>query len=193
MPLVNDCTNRLCAALATLWLGCSLLLSPAQADQTDPLLDQLFEILQSTDDPLEAVAIDQEIWRRWTASGSPEIDQMVHVGLIAMQAGRFDLAETVFTDIVAKLPKFAEAWNKRATIRYLTGDYSGSLEDCKATLALEMRHYGALSGLGLIHLALGDKAEALSWFEKAISVNPRMEGLAERISTLRKELKGQAI
>jgi tetratricopeptide (TPR) repeat protein len=164
---------------------------PAQADQTDPRLDHLFEVLAATESEAEAQAVDREIWNRWLASNNQETDLTMVRGILAMQLGHLAKAKALFSEIIARHPNFAEAWNKRATVRYLEGDLVGSISDCESTLALEARHYGALSGLGLIHLALGDKKTALMWFEQAVALNPHMEGLSEHIESLRKELKGQ--
>jgi tetratricopeptide (TPR) repeat protein len=184
---------RICAAMAIMACVLVATIRPGVADQTDPALDQLFEALQSAANPSDAQAIDQEIWRRWTASGNADLDLLMRHGVLAMQSGQLAVAETTFAEIIAIHPRFAEAWNKRATVRYFAGDLRGSIADCGQTLALEARHYGALSGLGLIHLAMDDTTTALQWFERAAEVNPHMAGLQDRISALRKELKGRRI
>lgn len=185
--------SRLCAALAV-WVALSMTLAPiASADQTDPMLDELFATLQTTSDPAEAAAADRTIWQIWTASGDDAIDRLMQTGLIAMQTGQLAAAEAMFGEIIALRPNFAEGWNKRATVRYLQGDWNGSIADCGQTLALEERHYGALSGLGLIYMAKGDDAVALEWFERALAINPHMAGVRDHITALRKALRGRRI
>lgn len=185
--------SRLCGALAALAVLCALALSPAVADQSDPALDRLFGVLQSTDDAAEAHAADQEIWRRWTESGDATVDRLMQTGLVALHAGDLRAAETVFAEITERLPDFAEGWNKRATVRYFQGNFDGAIADCGRVLALEARHYGALSGMGLIHLARDDKAKALQWFKRALAVNPHMSGVKAHVSALQNELKGRPI
>lgn len=180
------------AVLAALLLAFAVF-SPAMADQTDPALNGLFDVLQSTSDPAEAQAADQEIWRRWTESGDDAVDRLMQTGLIAMHGGQLAAAEAMFGEIIALRPDFAEAWNKRATVRYFTGNLDGSIADCARVLALEERHYGAMSGMGLILVAKDDMAEALQWFERALAVNPHMAGVRANIEALRKELKGRRI
>jgi tetratricopeptide (TPR) repeat protein len=110
-----------------------------------------------------------------------------------MNAGYLGLAEDVFNDVVGQAPDFAEGWNKRATVRYFMGNHTGSIEDCARVLELEPRHFGALSGLGMIHVALGDDRAALRWFEQALAVHPYLPGVKENISILRERLRGKAI
>jgi len=179
--------------LAAALVVCACWPGAASADQTDPALDGLFEVLQTTADPATAQAADREIWRRWTESGEPGANRLMQTGLIAMHAGQLAAAENVFGEIVALHPDFAEAWNKRATVRYFRGDLDGSMADCHRVLALEERHYGAMSGMGLILAAKGDKAKALRWFERALAVNPHMTGVRSNIEALQRKLDGQPI
>ena len=117
----------------------------------------------------------------------------MQMGLLAMQGGRLAAAEEVFGEVVALRPDFAEAWNKRATVRYFAGNLDGSMADCAQVLALEGRHYGAMSGMGLILMAKGNKRDALEWFERALAVNPHMVGARLHAEALRKHLEGEPI
>ena len=56
------------------------------------------------------------------------------------------------------------------------GRHEDSLADIRETLALEPRHFGALSGRGLVYAALERWRPALESFEKALEVNPHMTG-----------------
>lgn len=166
---------------------------PVRADQTDPALDDLFAKLQGPDAAASAAAVTREIWRRWLDSGSEDINQRMETGIIAMQAGYLRLAENVFAEVILRAPDFAEGWNKRATVRYLRSDYDGSIQDCARVLELEPRHFGALSGLGVIQVILGDDRLAIQWFERASAINPHLPGLQENISEARERLRGKAI
>ncbi len=63
-----------------------------------------------------------------------------------------------------------------------------SVEDIERTLALEPRHFGAISGMGLIFLARGDEAGALSAFEEVLKIHPHATGTQLRVEELRKSI-----
>jgi hypothetical protein len=56
-----------------------------------------------------------------------------------------------------------------------------SLADCDRVLALEVRYFGALAGIGLIHIQKDEPREALAAFRKALAVNPFLK---ERFSLI---------
>jgi tetratricopeptide (TPR) repeat protein len=111
----------------------------------------------------------------WTRSGIAEVDALLVEGVQAMERRDFDEAERIFTRIVARAPAFAEGWNKRATVRYLAENYEGAIADCEATLARKPHHFGALSGQGLCHVALGQHREAAALFRRTLAVHPHLD------------------
>ncbi len=90
-------------------------------------------------------------------------------------------------------PSSPEGWNRRATSRYLAGDFAGSVADIQRTLELEPRHFGALSGLGLIYSQLEDPERAVAAFEAALEINPHLPGARANIQHLRELLVGDPI
>ena len=97
-------------------------------------------------------------------------------GTRAMSQGRFSHSLDYFNEIIARAPTFAEGWNKRATVYYFMGEFKKSVADIEETLRLEPRHFGAIAGWGLIHLARRQYNEALTSFKKALAVNPHLPG-----------------
>ena len=110
-----------------------------------------------------------------------------------MAAQDYKTALTDFTKMIGIAPDFAEGWNKRATVLWLLNDYEGSMADVDKTLALEPRHFGALWGLGAMDAALEHDEEAIAAFEKALAVNPHLEGVSEQIEALKKRIKEKQI
>ncbi len=110
-------------------------------------------------------------------------------GIVAMTNQRLEDAITIFSEITQSAPGFAEGWNKRATAYYLNENYLASVEDIRRTLALEPRHFGAISGMGLIFLSRGDEAGALHAFEAVLAIHPHAPGARERVEELRKRVR----
>ena len=106
----------------------------------------------------------------------------------AMSEGKHRDALKSFDEMVRAAPDFAEGWNKRATAYYLKGDYEKSLADCDEVVKRNPLHYGALSGYGMIYVQLDQPARALEYFERALAVNPNMDGVRNTVETLRELL-----
>ena len=166
---------------------------PIAADQRDPRLDALFDELQSTASAIAARAATTEIWAIWQEVDDPAAARALQRGMRALRLGALDRAEAAFDRAIAARADFAEAWNQRATVRFLDGDLAGSIADIRATLALEPRHFGALSGLGMIYDRLDEPARALESFGAALAVNPHLDGVRERVEALERRLDGAPI
>ncbi|MCX8231116.1 MAG: tetratricopeptide repeat protein, partial [Alphaproteobacteria bacterium] len=142
-----------------------------------------------TSDVQEARLIEGLIWTLWFESGSPDIDRLIEAGNDAMGAGRYGDALARFTRVIERDPAFAEGWNRRATLYYLMGNFDASVLDIQETLAREPRHFGALSGLGLINSALERWDSAVKAYEAALRVNPFLPGAKKNVEDLRKKLE----
>jgi len=139
---------------------------------------EALSILQGDDAALAARA-EAALWAMWCRSGDAGVDGLLREGVGAMERQDLEAAEGCFTRIIEHAPTFAEGWNKRATVRYLAERYEASIADCRETLARNPNHFGALSGQGLCHMALGQYREAASMFRRALEVHPHL-GAARR-------------
>ena len=108
-------------------------------------------------------------------------------GVSEINRGRYDRAVEIFTQAIERAPEFAEGWNKRATAHYLNQNYSASVLDIEKTLRLEPRHFGAISGMGLIFLKRKDWAGALSAFEQVLEINPHAQGARAYVNGIKKQ------
>jgi tetratricopeptide (TPR) repeat protein len=140
------------------------------------------------DDAAEAASAAAVLWQMWHQSGDATLDSLLRQGIEAMERQQLATAEEIFSRMVAQAPAFAEGWNKRATVRYLARDYAGSIDDCRQTLARNPHHFGALSGQGLCHLALGEYREAADLFRRALAVHPHLTGARANLRTAVTEL-----
>ena len=131
------------------------------------------------------VLAEQTLWSMWMHSGNNQADAWLGEGSALMAAGLLDAAVAAFTRIVEHVPAFAEGYNKRATALYLRGDFEASLIDIADTLKRNPSHFGALSGAGLCLMKLGRPEEALFYFDRALAVNPNLEGIKAMAEELR--------
>lgn len=163
------------------------------ADQNAENLDPLFRELAKTEYPTQAQQLESEIWRTWLESGDQAVNRELEAGMRAMQAGRLEEAIERFTEVVEAAPEFAEGWNKRATAYYLNDEPAKSMRDIRKTLSLEPRHFGAISGMGLIFLQRGDERSALEAFEQVLRIYPASPSAGRHVERLRQKLEGQEI
>ncbi len=179
--------------LAALAAACFVLAAAtARAGQDDPRLNALFDKLKTSSDE-EARAIERQIWQIWVEHKNPEIARLMQHGMAALNEDDAQEALDTFGQVVRADKNFAEGWNKRATVEFVMGDFDASIADIERTLALEPRHFGALSGLGQIYLAMNKKALALKALRAALAVDPHLEGVRERAEELKKEVEGSPI
>jgi tetratricopeptide (TPR) repeat protein len=156
-------------------------------------LDELFAKLPQNAGSPSGKRIEAEILRRFNQSGSDTADLLMAWATEAMDERDFPLALDVLDQIVMLKPDYAEAWNKRATVYFLMDEYSASLADIRRTLELEPRHFGALSGLGVILEQLERKPEAITVYKRALEINPQLETVQKSLEELEKETAGQDI
>jgi tetratricopeptide (TPR) repeat protein len=165
-----------------------------RADQRDQRLDPLFVALADAPGVSEAAAIERNIWVIWSLRPDDRrANALMLKGVTEMSQSQMPAALDSFTRLTRLAPDFAEAWNKRATVLYLLGRLEESVIDVKRTLKLEPRHFGALSGLGLIYLAVGQPEIALKALDAALAIHPQMPGPREKAEQLRDDLKGRKL
>jgi tetratricopeptide (TPR) repeat protein len=132
---------------------------------------------------------EQALWSIWSRSGKTEVDDLLHSGSIMLARGQAVASVSVFTQVIERAPDFAEAYNKRATAYYEMGEYEKSLKDIDETLKRNPYHFGALSGAGLCLVELERFDDALGYFERALKINPNMEGIVQLKRALLKRRK----
>lgn len=145
---------------------------------------KLVERLHDDSRPVRLATVEA-LWAVWGRSGDPAIDRLYRQGVQLMEEGRVQDAQPIFDTIVRRKPAFAEGWNKRATILFLMGDLDASLKDCHEVIRRNPHHFGVLAGYGQIYLQKRDFERALHYFERALAINPNMDGVATTVAALR--------
>ncbi len=165
----------------------------AMADQNDPRLTELFEQLQNAESANAALRIEARIWDIWNQHPDPDINDLMINALDEMGGNQLGLALQSFNEIIELAPDFSEAWNMRATAHFLLGNYRESESDIMRTLELEPRHFGALSGLGQVYVALEQFYDARNALRRALEVNPTMPGVIANLEALQRYFNATAI
>jgi tetratricopeptide (TPR) repeat protein len=189
--------------LCFLFLAQTLWAAPALADEPEApaepeqsaqsRIDQLFDRLGKTEDAEEASGIVQALEAQWMLSGSDASDLLMSRAMEAFSSQDFPLALQLLDAIIAAQPDWAEAWNKRATVKYFSGDAEGSAADVAQTLKRNPRHVLALAGLGAIFEQAGRDEDALKVYERATAIAPHYEPLVQAVTRLKAALAGQAL
>ena len=149
-------------------------------------LDRLFASLRKASGEQAAKATEEKIWELWSRSDSATAEVLLGQAVMAMGAADNAASLEILDRIIAAYPTYAEAWNKRATLHFMIGNYETSLSDIEKVLDLEPRHFGALAGRGMIYQRQGKWSEALSAFREALRINPNMAGVKNAVQELSK-------
>jgi tetratricopeptide (TPR) repeat protein len=129
------------------------------------------------DSPLVRTVAEQGLWELWSRSGDDGVDALLARGVGEMRAGDLDASIATFSAVIERKPDFAEGWNKRATARFLAGDFRRSLADCDEVMKRNPLHFGALAGYGQIYFQLEQYEKAIEYWRRALDVNPNMAGV----------------
>jgi tetratricopeptide (TPR) repeat protein len=156
-------------------------------------LEFLFEALKAAPDADSAKLVEGRIWALWLASGSDTTDLLMSRVKSAMENKDNALAIKLLDAVIRLKPDYVEGWNRRATLRFAEKDYGGALADIQQVLGREPRHFGALSGLGVIMQELGEDKLALEAFRRALAVNPNLQRIPDFIKTLSEKVEGRDI
>ena len=154
----------------------------------EPLFERLLNV-ESTD----YLPIEEKIWREWSKSGSPAMDLLLERGEDAMEAGEYSRAIEHLTALTDHATGFAQGFHARATAYYNVEKYGPALADLERALALEPRHFGAMSGLAVILEELGMQEEALEVYYEVRAIHPHRENLSETIERLEKATAGRQL
>jgi tetratricopeptide (TPR) repeat protein len=156
----------------------------APADTLAPQLDALFRVLADPGSALAAEQAEDDIWALWMEYPVPAARDGLEQATRAISQRAFAAAEARLDRLVEAYPDYAEAWNKRATLRFLQGRDADSVHDIKRTLELEPRHFGAICGFAQICLRRQRDDLALFALQRAQEVHPTMASVKEAISQL---------
>ena len=178
-----------CVLITFLFLN----VSDLKADDKNKQLDKLFNDLKFKNTSL-SYQIEEKIWKLWsTHPNNEKLTAMLAEGSNLVNNKELDKAIVVFSKVINLDPNWAEAWNKRATVLYMLGEFQKSQEDIDKVLKLEKRHFGALAGQGLVNIQLENYEKAIMSYKKAQEIYPAMKSSKVMIKQIEELIKKQSI
>ena len=163
------------------------------ANDRDIELNKLFLELKK-DIPSLSSRIAQQIWMLWSTHPTDQkLTSILDEGSRLVQDQQYNRAIDVFTEAIELDPTWAEAWNKRATVFYMVGEFQKSQDDIDKVLELEERHFGALAGQGMVNIQLKNYDKAKRSYQKAQEIYPAMKSSKIMIEQIEELIKRQSI
>ncbi len=163
------------------------------ANERDIRLNQLFNELKANKSKV-AFIIEQEIWALWSTHPTDEkLTARLEEGSQFVRDQNYIKAKDIFTEVINLDQNWAEAWNKRATVFYLIGEFKKSQDDIDKVLAIEARHFGALAGQGLVNIQLKNYEKAILSYEQAKEIHPSMQSPEIMIRQIEELIKQKSI
>ena len=97
-----------------------LIFSNVSAEKRDNELNNLFKQLKNSENT-KAIEIENKIWKIWIKHPSDDrrgyrLTELLAQGSLLINRGKLSKAYGLFSQIILEDPKWAEAWNKRATV-----------------------------------------------------------------------------
>ena len=174
-----------------------LFFSNVNAEERESELNNLFKQLKNSE-ATKAIEIENKIWKIWSIHPSNDrrgyrLTELLAQGSFLMAKEELNKAYEIFSQIILVDPNWSEAWNKRATVLYLLGRYQQSQKDIDEVLKLEKRHFGALSGQGLVQIKLGNYEKAIKSYQAAQKIYPSIRAAKVMIPQLKKLIKDEAV
>ena len=176
---------------------CLSLSSNVNAEERESELNNLFKLLKNSE-ATEAIEIENKIWKIWSIHPSNDrrgyrLTELLAQGAFLMAKEELNEAYEIFSQIILVDPSWSEAWNKRATVLYLLGRYQQSQKDIDKVLKLEKRHFGALSGQGLVQTELKNYEKAINSYQEVQKIYPSMQAPKVMIPRLKELIKDLSI
>ena len=157
-------------------------------------LNKLFNKLKKISNYSDAKKIESKIWDLWiTHPTKKSLTKLLAKGSEYMFQNQYASAHNVFSKVIELDPDWAEGWNKRATVLYLMGEYELSQSDIDKVLEIENRHFGALSGQGLVQTALKNYQKAINSYIEVHKIHPNMKSPLIMIEQLQIQIKKESI
>ena len=179
-----------CFAICFTFSITSIALSSNEKSRIETLLDKL----AYSSSPSDSALIRREVWSLWLEGYIDKTNKSkIDKALDLFNTGKLEKAKIAFSEIIELDPDYVEGWNKRATVKFLLGDFYGSLKDIEEVLKRQPRHFGAISGSGLIHIHNSNFREAYKSYKRLIEIDPHNEDGKRFLPMLENKIYGKSL
>lgn len=140
---------------------------------------KLVEVLGRSQEPEQFSVATDGLWSLWFSERGSEnkaklaaIDRHISEG----EPSQWVEASEAARNLAEEHDGWPEALNRMATVEYLRGKYTTSVELCKEVLAARIHHFGALSGICTCYQKLGDAEALAEWWQRMLPNDPSARG-----------------
>lgn len=144
---------------------------PPAPDHSEAL-NGLLARIQKAPDQASAQILSSEMWRYWADAPDETAQEILNRGMRKRESWDLLGARSDFDALIDYCPDYAEGYNQRAFVNFLSQNFEAALPDLQRALDLSPRHVAAQSGLALTLIGLGRDAEAQDVLAEALELNP---------------------
>lgn len=144
---------------------------PASPDHDETLRD-LIEQTRAAPNESAGQRLGQEMWKLWADAPDEQAQEVLDRGMARRSSFDFAGALKDFDALVAYCPNYAEGYNQRAFVNFLSQNFAAAIPDLKKALELSPNHVAARAGLALTFMELGQLDAARSELKLALQDNP---------------------
>lgn len=155
-------------------------------------MDAFFRDLAAPDGESWRIA-ESDILREWSKSGSASMDLLLKRGEEALDMGDLDAAIGHLTALTDHAPDFAAGWQARASAYASAGMFGPAAADLARALALEPRHFAAMTQLGVLLEEIGATDRALAAYRESLAIHPHQQEAIDGVARLESADQGTGI
>jgi tetratricopeptide (TPR) repeat protein len=159
-------------------------LKPAVPEAPRAELDRLFGELAAAPSTNTALVIETRIRTIWLNSAGPTVGLLIDWADKATTGGDYARALDCLDEAQSMAPDVAEVYYRRAGIHYVHGDLKQAFGDIETTLRIEPRHFAAMRALAEMLTDIDDDRRALLILKRLQDLDPRFEGLGDKIEAI---------
>ena len=164
--------------------------APAQPTR-EQTLDRLLGLLKIAPDEQTAGAVERSIQSQWLAQATPATKLLLLHGFNELTENQPNEALDDFDAALDLQPDLQEGWHGRAMARAQLGDTAGATRDIAEVLSHEPRQFAALQDLSRIAEQQKNYKGAYEAWQRALELDPKTPGGADRLKDLKTKAFGE--